>query len=63
MQKTVSLSTAEAEHYAASEMAIEVIYLRNLLTNMGFPEKPNTPVYESLHVQTVARMRWINTVG
>ena len=38
MQKAVSLSTAEAEYY--------VIYLRNLLANMGFPEKPNTPVYE-----------------
>ena len=43
MQKTVSLSTAEAEYYAASEMAIEIIYLRNLLSNMGFPENPNTP--------------------
>ena len=40
MQKTVSLSTAEAEYYAASEMAIEVIYLRNLLANMGFLRSP-----------------------
>ena len=37
MQKTVSLSTAEAEYYAAFKMAIEVIYLSNLLSNMGFP--------------------------
>ena len=36
LQKTISLSTAEAEYYAASEMAIEIIYLRNLLHNMGF---------------------------
>ncbi len=37
-QKTVSLSTAEAEFYAASEMAISevMVYLRNLLENMGF---------------------------
>ena len=37
MQKTVSLWTPEAEYYAASEMAIEIIYLSNLLANMGFP--------------------------
>ncbi len=46
MQKTVSISTAEAEYCAASEMAIEVLFLRCLLANMGFPEEPNTPVYE-----------------
>jgi hypothetical protein len=27
-------------------MAIEVLYLRNLFSNMGFPEDPHTPVYE-----------------
>ncbi len=43
MQKTIFLSTAEAEYYAASEMAIEVIYLRNLLENMGFPQAPAPP--------------------
>jgi hypothetical protein len=26
-------------------MAIKIIYLRNLLSNMDFPEEPNTPVY------------------
>jgi hypothetical protein len=30
LQKTISLSTAEAEYYAASKMAIEVIYPSNL---------------------------------
>ena len=49
MQKTVSLSTAEAEYYAASEMAIEVIYLRNLLANMGFPEKAQYPGVRGQH--------------
>ncbi len=46
MQKTIYLSAAEAEYYAASEMAIEVIFLRNLLENVGFPQAPDTPVYE-----------------
>ena len=46
MQKTVSLSTAKAEYYSASEMAIEVLYIRNLLENMGFVQATNTPVYE-----------------
>ena len=58
MQKTVSLSTAEAEYYAASNMAIEIIYLRNLLSNMGFPEEPNTPVYED----NTACIEWGNHV-
>jgi hypothetical protein len=58
MQKTVSLSTAEAEYYAASEMAIEIIYLRNLLENMGFGEKPDTPVYED----NTACIEWGNHV-
>ena len=46
MQKTVSLSSAEAEYYAASEMAIEIIYLRNLLGNMQLPQLDNMAVFE-----------------
>jgi hypothetical protein len=40
------LSSAEAEYYSASEMAIETIYLRNLLGNMGLPQGDNTAVFE-----------------
>ena len=58
MQKTVSLSTAEAEYYSASEMAVEVLYLRNLLANMGFPEDIPTPVYED----NTACIEWGNHV-
>ena len=58
MQKTVSLSTAEAEYCTASKMAIEIIYLRNLLSNMGIPEKPNIPVYED----NTACIEWGNQV-
>ena len=46
MQNTVSLSTAEAEYYSALEIAIEVLYIRNLLENMEFVQAPDTPVYE-----------------
>ena len=45
MQKTVALSTAEAEYYSVSEMAIEVIYLRNLLSSMGLPQEDYTEVF------------------
>jgi hypothetical protein len=45
MQKTISLSSAEAEYYAVSEKAIEVMYLRSLLENMGLPQALDTPLY------------------
>jgi hypothetical protein len=46
MQTTIVLSTAEAEYFSASEMAVEIIYLRNLIRNMGLPQDDDTPVYE-----------------
>jgi hypothetical protein len=58
MQKTVALSTAEAEYYSASELAIEILYLGNLLANMGFPEGLDTPVYED----NTACIEWGNHV-
>ena len=58
MQKTVSLSSAEAEYYSASEMGIETIYLRNLLGNMGLPQGDNTPVFED----NTACIEWANHV-
>ena len=36
LQKSVELSTAETEYYSASLGAVEVIYLRQLLRDMGF---------------------------
>ena len=38
-QPVVALSTAEAEFISASAMVQEVIYLRKLLENLGFPKK------------------------
>ncbi len=58
MQKTVSLSTAGSEYYAALEMGIEILYLRNLIRNMGFQQRPDTPVYED----NTACIEWGNHV-
>ena len=58
MQKTVSLSTAEAEYYATSEMGIEVLYLCTLLQSMGFQQEPDTPVHED----KTARIEWGNHI-
>jgi hypothetical protein len=58
MQKTTALSTAEAEYYAASTEATEVLYLRILLENMGFPQHHPTPVYED----NTACIEWGNSV-
>ncbi len=44
LQKTILLSTAAAKYYAASEIAINIICLHNLLQNMGLPQDDDTPV-------------------
>ncbi len=64
MQKTVSLSTAEAEYFQALEMAIEIFQLHNLLENMGFIPTPDTQVYEdntkciNLGNQVIGEREW-----
>ena len=58
MQKTVALSSAEAEYYSASEMAIEIIYLRTLLANMQLRQSDYTPVFED----NTACIEWANQV-
>jgi hypothetical protein len=45
-QKSVSLSTAESEWYAASEAGKEIIYLRRILDDFGFEQKDPTTLYE-----------------
>ncbi len=64
MQKTISPSTSEAEYYADSEMAIEVIYLLNLLLlleNMGihiyFLKTPTPPCMRT----TLRALNWATT--
>ncbi len=60
LQKSVSLSTAEAEYYAALLTAIDVIYLpsRTLLRGMGFLSEGYTPVSEDNN----ACIEWSNKV-
>ena len=58
LQKSVALSTAEAEYYSASLGAVEVIYLRQLLRDMSFGPTSPTPVYD---VNT-ACIEWTNNV-
>ena len=59
LQKTIALSTAEAEYYSASRAAVEVIYLRQLLSAMEFTPAGYTPVYED----TTACIEWSNNIS
>jgi hypothetical protein len=58
MQKKIALLTAEAEKYSASKIAVEIIYLRNLIRNMGLPQEDDTPVYED----NTACIEWGNHI-
>ena len=60
-EKTIFMKrdgTFEAEHYSASPGAVEVIYLRQLLLDMGFGPTSPTPVYED----NTACIEWTNNV-
>jgi len=45
-QKSVSLSTAESEWYAASEAGKELLYLRIIMREFGFPQLWPSYLYE-----------------
>ncbi len=44
-QPTVALSSAEAEYISGSSLVQEVIYLRKLLNNLGFPQQEPTVIF------------------
>lgn len=45
LQSTVALSTTEAEYMAATEAVKEAIWLRNLVTELGVQQEPNSVVF------------------
>ena len=57
-QQSVALSSAEAEYMAVSDFSKEIIYLRQLLRNMGFHQEGPTTVYED----NTACIEWGNNV-
>ena len=45
LQTTVAKSSCEAEYYALSSTCDEVVFIRNLLSELGFPFEGPTPVF------------------
>ena len=45
LQPTVALSTIEAEYMALSEATKEVIWIRQLLADLGYPQRSPTILY------------------
>ena len=58
LQKTISLSTAEAEYYSASTATTEGIWLRDTVRALGFARQGPTPLYED----NTACIEWGNNV-
>ena len=45
-QSTVATSSAEAEYIAMTDVTKEAIWLRRLLTDLGYPQEGATPIFE-----------------
>ncbi len=56
----VSLSTAEAEWYVASEAGKEILYLRSILNDFGFEQVSPTLLYEDSRTVTVMAENPVN---
>ena len=44
--KMVTLSSTESEYVALCNATTEIVYLRRLLSDIGFPQNTPTPIYE-----------------
>ena len=56
VQKTVAFSTEEAEYCSVLEIAIKMMYLRNLLANLGLQQEDYTEVFKDI----TACIEWSN---
>jgi hypothetical protein len=45
-QSCITLSSTEAEYYALGECTAQVIWLRRLLSELGFPQSQPTVIYQ-----------------
>lgn len=63
-QSTVSLSTAEAEYVAASSACKEVVWLQELLFDIGeFGVKPTTTFIDDLLLSLLKNMRFTHVLN
>jgi hypothetical protein len=62
-QKSVSLSTAEAEWYAASEVGKKIIYLRAIVEQFGFTQREPTELYEDSRAVIVLSENPVNRMA
>ena len=46
LQSTIALSSAEAEYVSLSMCARDILWLRNVLFEVGFPQEEPSAVYE-----------------
>lgn len=49
LQPSVAVSTSEAEFVSASKAALEAVWLRRILADLGIPQPQPTPMYEDNH--------------
>lgn len=49
LQPSVAVSTSEAEFVSASKAALEAVWLRRILADLGTPQTQPTPLYEDNH--------------
>ena len=59
-QKSIALSSAESEYYAASVAGREGIYYRDLVEDLGLGARKPTPLYLDSKAATLLEIRWLS---